>query len=1639
MPSQDELNAELLQKSAAALQQMQDQLDSVEESQHEPIAIIGMACRLPGQSDTPEEFWQMLDAARDGVREVPPERWDLDAFYSPDTEAEGKMYTREGGFVDDIDQFDPGIFGITPREAISMDPQQRMLLETSWEALERAGIAPDSLTGTQTGVFVGVSSQDYYQNTMVNRTDINPYSGTGAGLNVATGRISYVLGLQGPNFAVDTACSSSLVALHTAITSLRQGESSLALAGGVNAIINPMNSVYFCKLGALSPDCRCKTFDASANGYVRGEGAGMLVLKRLSDAQEDGDKILAVLRGSAINHDGRSGGLTVPNGLAQKAVLNAALDNARLDPSEVSYIEAHGTGTPLGDPIEMHALIDVFTQERDESDPLVVGSVKTNIGHLESAAGVAGVIKVVLAMQNEKLPKHLHLNELNPHISLDGAPVKFLHDAMDWGRNDEKSRIAGISSFGISGTNAHVIVEEADPYQIEREEPEEADSLPQVLALSARSPQAVAEMAGRLQASLAATPDVPLSHICRTIATGRSVQPIRAAVSADSVSQLSERLKTLARGQTDIGIVSADKPVSGKPKIAFLFSGQGAQYNGMGRELYEQEPVFCEALEQADEALEPYLGCSIIDIMHAEDDERLHDTEFTQPALFALEYALATLWRDWGVEPELVMGHSVGEFAAACISEVLTLDEAAGLIATRGRLMQSLPAGGGMAAIVAKADDVKTWIEPYAGRLEIAAANAPRNTVVSGELAALEELVDALTDKDVRVSQLRVSHAFHSHLLEPMLGELKDAADKLTHRQPVMRYISNLTGTAITQESLNGDYWANHARQPVLFEKGIQAAADAGIDCFIEIGPHATLISMAQQCVAQPDVHWLASLKRNADDLTAMNETLGALHVKGVNVAWENVYAYVDAEPVILPTYPFERETYWIERRSALTSDNNVFATSAGGDHALLGQRLQTAGRDILFQCALNTRTHPWLVDHAVSGQPIFPATGYLEIALAAARVLKPEHDYVLEQIAFEMPLALQQESSAIVQTVLRPDGSSGDLEFEIFSLKDEQSGEWQRHALGRMVKSTANSLQINVEELQVNLSKRHDAQQNYAQMSAAGMEYGPAFQGVTQLQSGDGESFAHITCPESLSNVGMSLHPALLDACLQALGVTFEVEDGDSLFLPVALDQLAVYRQELPDAFVCHTKLTETTSDTLTGEVLLMSESGDLFARLESLRLRKTSLSKVKRMLGSVQKSVSHELSWVEKPLELSGESVTDKILVLSDKHGVGDKCIAAFNKLAGDSSADIVSLSLDEQASVEDIQDAITSAIGDDKKAHVLATFGCDLMALAEQTGSNRQTIEAASQMTSQLLLNLAQALARIDTKTLAFTLVTSGAQAVAQGPCITQPEASLLWGMGRVMQSEMPMVNTVLCDLDPGDMANSINGLMQQLQTPHTEAHVCWRHGVRFAQRLGAAAEPLGKTELVQLQIPQRGELSDLVLAQVESQQPGPDQVKIAVRATGLNFRDVLNALGMYPGDPGPLGGECAGTIIALGEKVTGFNIGDRVTGIAPGSFRTEVLADSRQVAVIPLEMDFASAATLPITFLTAHYALNRLGKMKKRRTGADPCRCGRCRTGSRAAGEKCRAGDLRHRWQRRKTRSAKTSGRAAYYGFAFHRVC
>ncbi len=1212
-----------------AVQQMTARVAAVEQAAREPIAIVGMGLRLPGGVHDAPSYWRLLGEGVDAVSEVPDSRWDVDAYYDPDPAAPGKMVSRYGGFIDEVDRFDPQVFGIAPREAVSMDPQQRLLLEVTWEALENAGVAPDSLRGSRTGVFVAISTNDYAQLQLAagGLDSIDGYYASGVAHSMASGRLSYVLGLQGPSLSLDTACSSSLVGVHLAVQSLRGRESNLALAGGVNLILAPDVAVTLSRYHMLAPDGRCKSFDARADGFVRAEGCGVIVLKRLSDAQADGNNILAVIRGSAVNQDGPSSGLTAPNGPAQEAVIRAALTNAAVSPRDISYVEAHGTGTALGDPIEVQALSAVLGEGRPTEDPVTVGSVKANVGHLEMVAGLAGLAKVLVMLQHRQIPPQVHLQSPNPLIAWDQLPVRLPRMLGPWNPRSG-TRIAGVSSFGFSGTNAHVVLEEA-PASI-ASTPRPPTPGPQVITLSARTPTALSTLARRYTGWLEMEP-VDLAALARTTQVGRAQQAERAALVAGSVTEARVQLAALAGGDTLPGGVQRGKaPAGDPPRAAFLFTGQGAQYTGMGHGLYAAEPVFRAALDECATLLASALDQPLVDLL---SDAALDQTAVTQPALFALEYALARLWQSWGVNPAVVMGHSVGELAAACIAGVFSLSDGLRLVAARGRLMGALPVGGGMLAVRASADRVLHTIEPYAATVAVGAYNSPDHVVLSGARDALRAIERELIADGIRCDELRVSHAFHSPLIEPMLDAFGQVAAQIDFHVPQIRMISNVTGALAGEEIATPAYWLRHARAAVQFAAGARTLAAAGASLLVEIGPHPVLLGLVEQTVeTEPSCVpvGIPSLRRGRDELATVREGLARYWSHGGAVDWTAVSPNT-SPPVALPSYPFARDRYWFaepaqrgEQSTARpsTARPSTARASEATTHPLLGARLRSALRDVQFEVTLRPSDVSYLADHHVFGRAILPGAAYLEALLAAGRQVLGDGELSLDDVVIHAPLVVAQDEGRTVQVVATPTGERAEIRVFSAAVEGGAEADWTLHCSGRVTRGALptplNDLPaaLPLVDIQSRCASRRTAEQHYQTLAEHGLDLGSSLRRVQEIWRRDGEALgALLQATPSEAHAGQGVYvldPALVDAALQVVGAA--LPSGPETYLPVGLDRLRCLRPELSAAW-SHVLLrplgpaaTDVAADveTRVADVVLSDAAGVAIVEIEGLHFRR-------------------------------------------------------------------------------------------------------------------------------------------------------------------------------------------------------------------------------------------------------------------------------------------------------------------------------------------------------------------------------------------------------------------------------------------------
>lgn len=1411
----------LLQESLAAIERLQARLDAAERQRKAPIAIVGAGCRYPGGIESPEGLWDVVSRGVDAVAEVPADRWDVDAYYDADPKAPGKMISRRGGFLKQVDKFDPQFFGISPREAETMDPQQRLLLECSVEAMESAGLAADKLAGSATGVFIGITTSDYGAIARaggVAASDV--YTATGNALNAAAGRISFLFGFQGPCVSMDTACSSSLVAVHQACQSLRTGESDLALAGGVNVVLAPDAMVLFSKWGMMAPDGACKTFDAAADGFVRAEGCAVIALKRLDDALAAGDPILAVIRGSAVNSDGRSSGLTVPNGPAQQAVIRKALASANLNPADIDYVEAHGTGTPLGDPIEIEALGAVMREGRAADRPLAIGSIKTNLGHTEAASGLAGLLKVVMSLRHEAIPPHLHFRTPNPGIPWESLPLTVPTKLTPWARGSRVRR-GGVSSFGFSGTNAHVVLEEA-PLPA----PASATSGPFVVPLGGRDEAALRALAAAQADALAADPSLSVAEVATTLALGRAAQPRRAAVVATTREELAQDLRALSEGQGSAPQHALR--VGERPKVAFLFTGQGAQYAGMGRGLYESEPVFRAAIERAAAVLAPVLDRPLTEVLFpAEGAETpIHETAYTQPALFALEVAVAELWKSWGVTPSIVLGHSVGEYAAACVAGVFSLEEGLALIAERGRLMQALPAGGAMAALFAGEARVAALIAGKEKRLAIAALNGPEETVVSGDADALEAVLARAAAEGIKGKALEVSHAFHSPRLDPMLDALEARAAKVAHSAPRVALVSNLTGAPFAAGTApDAKYWRRHAREPVRFAASVAALKAAGATVVVEVGPHPTLLALASR--AMPDAPWagLASLRRGREDAREIRAAVAALWTRGAPIQWPALTTARGGRRVALPTYPFQRERYWVE-----TPAHGKAAPVAG--HPLLGPKrgFATAPGRFTWEREVSLATHPWIADHRVQGAAIVPATAYIEMALAAAGEVFGPGSLSVRDIENLKPIILFEGTVRLVQLELeKTSQTQARVSVHSRAAGDGKAGApWTAHVTAQVSRTEsadapADGMRV-VEALRAKgaLLAGGDF---YKALADKGNQWGPAFQGMSEAWRGEREAATRVSVPDSLRGEtgAYRFHPAVADSCGHALVATVPLEASDAAtggaFVGGGVGEVRFHRSPVGDTLWVLARRKGTPGEqerVVLGDVFVYDEGGALVAETLDARLFYLDAE------AEAHRDWLYEVRWAEKPLagEATRGAPSGTWLVFGDRGGVGEALVKARSA----SGARTVLA-----ARGEDAKKVLQSAGPVSAIVHLGSLDASDV-----QEGD---PLDAALRAGPEGLLEVLHALVAVPAQPRPrLWLATRGAQAAVDGDAVDAPWNAALWGMGRALSAEHAELWGGLVDLDPAESVETQAArLAAEVERAGADDLIALRRGKRCVARL------------------------------------------------------------------------------------------------------------------------------------------------------------------------------------------------------------
>jgi acyl transferase domain-containing protein/SAM-dependent methyltransferase/acyl carrier protein len=1257
-----------LKRAFLALEEAQAKLAAAEGAAREPIAVIGIGCRVPG-ADNPQALWELLSDGRDAVGPIPRERFDIEQFYDPDTEVPGRIAVREAGFLQGgVDGFDTGLFGISPREARGMDPQQRLLLEVAWEALEDAGQAPDRLVGSATGVYVGQAANDYA--VMIHKSGdvalLDSHFTSGIANSVTSGRLSYLLGLQGPSLTLDTACSSSLVAVHLACQALRTRECRMALAGGVNLMLSEDLFIAFSHSRMLAPDGRCKTFDAAADGFGRGEGCGIVVLKRLADAVADGDRILAVIRGSAVNQDGPSSGLTAPNGPAQEAVVRTALAQAGLAPHDIGCIEAHGTGTQLGDPLEVQALGNVFGPGRasdGEGAPLWLGSVKTNLGHLEAAAGITGLIKLVLALQHRTIPAHLHLKNPSPHIAWADLPFRVPTTTTPW-QPIRGRRIAGVSSFGYSGTNVHVVVEEAPaPAPVPNASMDGGAPL-HLYTLSAHTPAALRQLARRHSRALAGRSDADLPAACFTANAARARFAHRAAISARCLSELLRALDALATNGEDPALRVTHLQRRDPPRVAFAFTGQGSQHAGMASGLYRDVPAFRAALDRCAAALDPHLPRPLLGVIFAADDagggtaeSALDRTEFTQPALFAVEVALAEMWQHFGITPAVLIGHSVGEVAAACMAGVMTLADAARLVCTRARLMGALPPGGAMAAVDAPAEQVTPWLAAHP-QVGIAAINALEQTVIAGAAGEIDKLTAELSARGHRCQRLKVSHAFHSPLVEPMLEAFETAVRGIPLAAPRLRLVSNLSGgLASAAEVTSPSYWRRQVREPVRFAEGVATLLAQRPDVCVEIGPQPALLAFIT--AQAPGLKAVASQRRGRPDRDALLEALATLYLEGAEIDWRAVHEGAARTPIDLPTYPFQRERCWFSARP-VAARADARPRGRASSHPLLGTRLNVAGSQRIHEGHVSAAAPRWVAEHRVQGHVVMPATAFVDTLLAAARDRYGPGADTLEDVTIQEAMLLADpgdDGGRLMQVVVEAPGEGGALaRLCSQAMPADLAGDaWVCHVSARLPVPAVNGPATaaptagtgataapdlsarTLDAARAACTEPVDQEAFYSRLTRCGLEFGPSFRSVQKLWRSEGVALGEVALADDLraetSDAGAYLfHPVLLDGCLQVMAAA--VADEDALFMPLAIGRCRLLRRPAAGQCIAHARARPSTqAQTRRADVVVFDLDGTVIAELEDVQLKRVAADGLERLLARAHDALTYTVEWRDAP----------------------------------------------------------------------------------------------------------------------------------------------------------------------------------------------------------------------------------------------------------------------------------------------------------------------------------------------------------------------------------------------------------------------
>ena len=1575
------------------------------DSERVPIAIVGIGCRFPGGASGPAAFWDLLCHGVDAITEVPPDRWDWRLFYDTDPEKPGKTYTKQGGFLkENIKNFDPLFFGISPREATTLDPQQRLLLEVTWEALEDAGLSVENLAGSEAGVFIGCFTLDMkmLHATPFNRDLYTSTSATGGSMTLLANRISYVYDFHGPSMAIDTACSSSLVATHYACQSLWNGECPLAIAGGVNVMIRPEYFIVMSKGQFLSPTGRCKTFDEAADGYTRGEGAGVVVLKPLPEALRDGDPIYSVIRATGVNQDGHTPGIAFPNENSQQTLIARVYQQAGISPANVGYIEAHGTGTKAGDPIEARAINHVVSKGRNPSDKCLVGSVKSNIGHLEAAAGIAGLIKTALSLKYRMIPPNLHFNNPNPDIPFDEMSIRVPTSLEGWPTTSRVPALAGVNSFGYGGTNVHVLLEEPPPRaQPETIEPEEGQLF--LVPISARSPGALEDIAKQYGAFLKdEEQNVSLADFCHSVIFRRTHNHYRCTITADSRTSLLDSLQKLSQGEQDprLSIGATKSPMD--RQLVFVYTGMGPQWWGMGRELMKKSPLFRARMEECDAIFFKFSNWSVLEALAApEESSTIGQTQVAQPANVFIQAGLTTLWESLGIRPDAVVGHSVGEIGAAYAAGVLSLQDAIQVVYHRSRLQQTCAGSGTMLAVGLPKGAAENLIEPHREYVSIGAVNSHSAVTLSGAKTSLETIAAECQEREIFNRFLKVEVPYHSKLMDPLKDELLEVLFDLDPRTAQIPLYSTVTGTRMTGLELNANYWWNNVRQPVSFAKAIDTLGDEGFTTFLEVGPHPVLQHSIKETLKDKKIEAdvIPSLYREKPEMERLLTSLGTLFTLGVSIDWTTV-SPGKGNYISLPSYPWQMEEYWHE--SWASRDDRL--PGDGRNHIMLHHPRTTVPPT--WETEVNAQLFPYIDDHRIDEGRIFPGGAYVEAGLAIGRSRLPGQPVILEDLQLHKFLLLQEKKNHVLKLQFVPDTSR----YSVWSRVREDKAEWNLHATGKILSAKAPPMsQKNLAEIQAR-STAHYVIESY---EPGGTYYGPYFQVINEIWQGEGEILARLQGYPGLEHEtgGYLLHPTILDGALQTL-VAMVDRNNPQQFVPVSIDRLTFYESP-PRPCWAFCQLLEHTEDTLAGNVFILDGGGNVLVE------GKRGVAKALKDSGTRRQAIKswfYQFDW--QPIQ----KIPDARQPLGDLSnwlvvGSPGKMVDGITTYLQGEGIDCVRLSIEHAFKMTDSADSRGKTVKQDEGGDLKGSNGqADSW---EKVTSNKERapfntilycqeesfpvpeaeqLHAAGTQACTNLVRLLGTLWEVNSKEkLRIGILTRGCLSSdpeeAKWGLVTSP----LQGLTRVIRNEYPHIECILIDL-PSEATNEMaKNVVWALGSGEPEVRISQDNAL-YVNRLRSSnlatddekptPTPIPTDQPVELIIGNPGHMDSLYFQATERVPPGPGEIEIKVHAVALNFKDIMKVLGTisagitentYFGES--FGMECSGCVVAIGDGVEDFKVGDQVIATTNrGCFRSYVTAPAGYSMIKPGSLELSDAAILTV-FLTAQYALREVADLKK----------------------------------------------------------